>query len=493
MLGRFSKDESGMTMGLVVITIVLIGVMGAGLLVFVQRDLEAVVEVNRGQKALEIAEAGVQVAKMQQLSDIVRQHYDRDLTNDCTGNQFRATSEDWSPNTIVYNDPETCSGGTTTRPTGGVTRDFAGGRFNVTIECFTQTNDPTPSPCSGGGIESAPEVVEASKRAFFKVTSTGYYPADGSGAKRKAEAIVYSNRLNVPTAYYTPRNIVFNGGVEISGVSFFAGGDISKTGSNSFTVDRAAPALYKDWDTTNPVNFTPTSNLNTVPRRNATGTSIEGAGFAAEGRLINFDVGSRNAYDYDSQTPARFVRKSDPNASNAPNTISYPFDPGAKFDLDTLEQIARDQGNFHEGSINIDSNNTAGNREYPRGSTNSTVFYVRANGGLVNYNVPYQDPYPTRDGKARGLIVVENGNLEVGNSSRGFDGSMIVTGNGTTTGNFTNRGSDSIRGFAIADGTITIGGDVAPSAVVGDFSQRPGFYDMRQWSWRECYGATLGC
>lgn len=63
MLRRLVKDESGMTMGLAVIMVVLIGVMGAGLLTFVQRDLNAVVEENRGQTALELADAGAELAQ----------------------------------------------------------------------------------------------------------------------------------------------------------------------------------------------------------------------------------------------------------------------------------------------------------------------------------------------------------------------------------------------------------------------------------------------
>ncbi|MBA3790042.1 MAG: hypothetical protein H0X23_02215, partial [Rubrobacter sp.] len=54
---RFIRDETGMTMGLTVIMIVLIGVMGAGLLTFVSTDLNAVIEVNRGQRAMELADA----------------------------------------------------------------------------------------------------------------------------------------------------------------------------------------------------------------------------------------------------------------------------------------------------------------------------------------------------------------------------------------------------------------------------------------------------
>lgn len=78
MLERFVKDQSGMALGLAVVMIVLIGVMGAGLLVFVQSDLEAVVEVNQGRKALEVADAGAQAARVRLLRDIRAAHYDVD-------------------------------------------------------------------------------------------------------------------------------------------------------------------------------------------------------------------------------------------------------------------------------------------------------------------------------------------------------------------------------------------------------------------------------
>ena len=57
------RDERGMALGLAIIMVVLVGVMAAGLLTFVATDLEAVVEVNRGEQAFELAEAGVEVAK----------------------------------------------------------------------------------------------------------------------------------------------------------------------------------------------------------------------------------------------------------------------------------------------------------------------------------------------------------------------------------------------------------------------------------------------
>ena len=69
---RLVKDESGMTMALAVIMIVLIGVMGAGLLTFVSRDLNTVIEENRGQRAFEVADAGIAAAKRQLASNVVQ-------------------------------------------------------------------------------------------------------------------------------------------------------------------------------------------------------------------------------------------------------------------------------------------------------------------------------------------------------------------------------------------------------------------------------------
>jgi type II secretory pathway component PulK len=52
-----------MALGLAIIIVVIIGVMGAGLLTLVATDLKAVIEVNRGEQAFELAEAGIEVAK----------------------------------------------------------------------------------------------------------------------------------------------------------------------------------------------------------------------------------------------------------------------------------------------------------------------------------------------------------------------------------------------------------------------------------------------
>ena len=63
MLKRLKEQESGMALPLAIMMIVIIGVMGAGLLVFVTTDLGGVIESNQGQKAFNLADAGVQIGK----------------------------------------------------------------------------------------------------------------------------------------------------------------------------------------------------------------------------------------------------------------------------------------------------------------------------------------------------------------------------------------------------------------------------------------------
>jgi type II secretory pathway component PulK len=66
---RLLPKERGMALGLAIIVVVIVGVMGAGLLTFVATDLEAVLAVNRGEQAFELAEAGIEVAKAHLAND----------------------------------------------------------------------------------------------------------------------------------------------------------------------------------------------------------------------------------------------------------------------------------------------------------------------------------------------------------------------------------------------------------------------------------------
>jgi hypothetical protein len=455
MLERLGRNESGVALGLAVIMVVLIGVMGAGLLTFVRSDLEAVVEVNQGQRALSLADAGVQAARRQLRSDAVPGHYDGDA----------AENVEWA-----YVAPgEETAGKSLTLEEGDVT---------VRIQYLL----PSTTAAQAAEEDHAPELVPGDAtdyhggENYFKVTSEG----TTGGARRKVEAILYTSGLDVPAAYYTPNDITLQGDIGISGVSFFAGGNIDKNGD--VTVDRETPATYGDWDTT---SFSPPSRLNTIPRTDAAGDRITGAGLAAEGLVCAsgdcFDSPANSVadgiHDYDRYTGAKasnrqFVRKPDPGEPNEPGTISYPFNPENSLDLNLLMEEAKRQGNYRSSAVDIT------NANYPTPSNDQTVFFVDA-GGAADF-IEYRIDSAL---EVRGTLVVRDGNLTMSDSSSGFSGVIVVTGDGVDTGRY--DGGNSIEGFVIAGGDMTIRGSVAPSTV--SLTTRPGFYGVKLWSWRELY------
>jgi hypothetical protein len=352
------------------VQLTLIGVMEAGLLTFVRSDLEAVVEVNQRRRALGLADAGVQDARRQLRSDAEPEHYDA----------IAAGNVEWA-----YVAPAGASA--------GKTLDLDDGSVRVTVQYLLPStttaqveegNDvPEQVPSYSPGLDDYP-----AGENYFKVISEG----TAGGARRRVEAILYMSRLGVPAAYYTPNDITLQGDdLGISGVSFFAGGNIDKVGEA--TIDRGTPAAYGDWDTT---GFSPPSRLSTVPRTDAAGNRMAGAGLAAEGLICeNGDCSDSPAnsvadgiHDYDRYTGTkgsneRFVRKPDPDEPNAPGTISYPFDPDARFDLGFLAEEAERQGNYRSSAMDITS------ADYPMASSDRTVFFVDAGGAtnFLEYNV----------------------------------------------------------------------------------------------------------
>jgi hypothetical protein len=207
---RFVKDESGMTMVLAIIMIVLLGVMGAGLLTFADRDLNTVAEQNRGQKAFEVADAGIGVAKSQ-------------LTSECAGNINCIWYYDGFEDVVGQEDKQW------TQINGGVTlNDLDGDNNATTVDSVTVTIDYSHS------------------RGDFKVISTGTY----GESTRKIEAILKGVGGSFGGAgighplYYSPSNITIEGDpvaaigndqsrrIELSGMSMFTKGDIIIEGFN---------------------------------------------------------------------------------------------------------------------------------------------------------------------------------------------------------------------------------------------------------------------
>lgn len=459
MIDRFIKEEKGMTMALAVIMVVLIGVMGAGLLTFVQRDLDSVVQVNKGQRAFELADAGVQVARQQIRRDADPEHYDIDdpadplyysaLCNDPDGDDTEMkprlpSGDNWSPEE-------------------GVTRSFASGEFTVTIRWLSR--DPAANAECKAPVEAG---VNPTGSRYFRVISEGRY----NGAKRKVEAIMETYDNGVPKAYFTRDSLTINGNSCITGVSLFALGDIDtgnsgvgsgcRPGGNTVT---GVDAVYGDWKN----DYNPTARLITM---------------AGYGSPVTVSGGSEVAgRDFDSATTPKFVL-----GSPADGQMTFPFDPttqSGQSDTDRLElyeEEARLQGNYREESSNLRLDD--GPDGWPANSSYDTVFYVKfsGSGNKLTWDV---DGNCDAASRKKGILVVENGNFDTHPNKALFSGAVIVRG-GTVSGTYTDTGNTCMEGFVNASGEIKINGN--PTAGTNpDLSNTIGFYEVRLWSWRELY------
>jgi hypothetical protein len=489
MLERFRRDETGMALGLAVIMIVLIGVMGAGLLVFVRNDLDAVVEVNQGHRAMDLADAGTQAAKAQLLADNIPAHYDVDsllsqVFNDprCNIDSSDATraageliagnpsAENWSPEL------------------GGQTRTFAGGQFNVTIRWMT----PLPlAPSDCRAPRTSLTGILPGGTEYFKVVSTGTY----GNAKRKVEVIYETYDLHVPKAYYTPGPITVSGTACIDSVSLFSLSSVTFNGnggcrnalgllmnSHMKGQDRA----YGDW------NDPPLDKFNKTGRRDALGVPVTDAGVGAVGTISGST--RKGTRDYDATTTPTFVQAPSANPQGT-NEITFPFDVGSQPDADRLCDEAKTQGNYEEFT-------TTGNESlssWPANSSQTTVVckvFKNANssnkltwdvGGTTNLLGDYAG---CKGPERKGTLVVRGGNFSTKSNTALFQGVVVVRGadgsDGTDLGNSSDTGNTCLDGFVNATSEIKIAGTVRPSSSL-EVNNRPGFYGVRTWSWRELY------
>ncbi len=503
MLRRFARDESGMTMGLVVIMIVLIGVMGAGLLTFVQRDLQSVIEVNRGQKSIEVTDAGIQAAKRQLLAVSFPESYNGAVAGDPVS---KAESE-WSASS-----PSTPCAGRLDDPGKCITTTTEG-NVRVTIRYL-----PPPTNLLGVGAGSktdpnfAPEDLPVGssdypdKRDYFRVEADGIF----SGARRKVRAIMVTEDLGLPKAYFATENINMGSSATattIENVSLFA--------RNNVTGIRAGMLLGTDSAYGNWV----TSYNNRARLGNAT-LAADATGAAAETSVTYaptvYNNAQRNApaaatdrykrLDFDNgagtATPSPNYKFCDKNTTcwpagtaQPPNVITYPFNDESKLDANFLQGIAEQQVNTVTGqdnyvvqaggTVNIDQDSF-----YQVTPALSSVYVVRFTGattGLVNI----RPTGSSTDCPIKGTILVLNGDINT--SSLGascFDGIVSLQDpNNLGTLDYTNVGDFTLNGFVNIEGTMTIQGSVDP-ILGGDVLNAPGYHNVKIWSWRECYNTT---
>ena len=536
------NDESGIALGLAVIVVVLVGVMGAGLLVFVQRDLESVVEVNQGQQALEMADAGVEAARYHLANrDSMRARYDpivtagnspwydsgsssgqeldidgdgtrdvrvriRYLHPSSTDSQVR--NPEYAPERLPSYGLDTCD------DTGAVSGSTAGDGLDDDL-------DP-----NNGDVDAC---AYPNSRSYFRVTVQGQRRA----AARAVQTIFRTQNVDLPVAYYATRHIEFVGNsTTTSDVSFFARGDVRNLRSNTVG---GQDFVYGDWKTN------PSTGLDNGFNNVSRGTTE--AGVAAlgtigyQGNSYNTaqknNTGSPQLYgrrDYDSESDTRVGSKEfrtndwGPVSSQPSTVTTFPFDSNSaaaiasdRVTIQALKTKARANGTYVRVT-NPDTNMstkdhvitqttaTSGSRLYPMNSSLSgTVYFVEFAGGTddapifggVNRGQVEYDVRRTAnaDGFVKGIIVVVNGDLETsssaGSQTNGFQGAIVVRDENpdgfSTAMTYRNAGSIDVNGFVNVEGDMFLQGSVTgflPGSLVNGL---PGLIDINLWSWRECY------
>ncbi len=507
---RFVKDESGMTLGLAMMMILLISVMGAGLLTFASRDLNTVLETNRAQRAFEVADAGVGAAGRQLSANVVREHYNGDGAGNCGSDDIQ-----WSA--LRCTDPD---GLTLNNLDGDATTSDS---VHVTIEYKSATED-------------FPE--------HFLVISEGTYGV----AKRKIETIFKGvevasgggESIGHPL-YYTPSDIRIERGVSLNGISMFSKKDILIEGITdplSFVTEYESPGgtlsipntndALCDWNSAVPLQncFVDSTGMwNTIGRditkANGTTVDFEEPGFAAEGKICGFPTtatpkgecgatasAADGVYGYDSTTGAktmsragyaqpwgnnlRFVNKGSLE-DNDPGTITFPFPQLVPVPED-LKEHAEDNGDYFAGSPTTTDWNTLVANDPNR------VAFVDAQNNNITFN-------PT-SGNTKGIVVVWCGHLTQLKKFQGIilnlygDGSAFGSTNcagDPSKGVYTNNGQDCQCWLYAEGGTETIAGLTLKNnskiffLPSGDWSFLSGFFtnppptSFEPQGWRELY------
>jgi len=545
MIRRLINEESGMTMALAIMVMVIVGVMGAGLLIFVQRDLNSVVEVNQGQRALELADAGVEAARRHLATvDAKPVNYDGDAANgDSEWSELSAAAGGTGDGEkrIDFDDD-------------GQNDIFVKIRFLTpsSIESETTQPDKAPEVLPTGAVDNNSDgyLDYPSNRNYFRVTVRG----QAGSTVRQVQAIYRSQNFNIPVAFYATRDINFNGNAtSVSNISLFARRCITNLRPERIS---GPDRVYGNW-ATNPITGAPNA-YNDVPRTNPDGTTTDRAGAAALGINLGDPVPAgcdeEHGIDYDDNNennkqeggngnPQRWgfrdvdrdsntltgstndkkfaVNTWDAAGQSQPtDTITFPIETGFADtnndgEEDLIAELRSRAQNSPDGiyirkpsgsSFNI--NDGTGAEHYPRSSNPDTVMFIEFaeddGGGNLTYGTKGLATYRPRtsnaDNLVKGTIVVVNGNLVTNSSADDFQGAFVVRdgvrlGSATDESQITkydNGGSINLQGFLNVEGDISLRGNVdglLPGELVNGIN---GVYSLTLWSWRECYNSTCG-
>jgi Tfp pilus assembly protein PilX len=262
MICRLRSDQRGIALPVAVMMVVLIGVMGAGLLTFVQTGLNSTLEVNQGQRALKMADAGVQAAKRQLAANATTTNYNGTTNLSLTPPD---TESPWS-----------YAGAGQTLSLQGTGTSLSSPQCNQCINVKIRWLQPSTTNSNVRDVNRAPQ--NASTRDFFRIISE----ATAGNARRRIEAIYYVEGRDIPRAFYTLGPIIISGTANITNMSMFSRGDVTINGGATFS---GTDLSYGNWNVS-PFNTTarrsshPSGSFVTVPgvgRRGPSPIQAEGA------------------------------------------------------------------------------------------------------------------------------------------------------------------------------------------------------------------------
>jgi hypothetical protein len=99
-------------------------------------------------------------------------------------------------------------------------------------------------------------------------------------------------------------------------------------------------------------------------------------------------------------------------------------------------------------------------------------------------------------GAPRGTLIVVNGNFIYAGSKADFTGPIIIRRSAATPSGtqlfYKGEANSILNGFAHTEGNIYMGGSAGPYSA-GDILTRPGYFELKFWSWRECYINDASC
>jgi len=517
-----------MTMALAIMIVVLIAVMGAGLLTFGMRDLNAVVEVNQGQKASEAADAGIQAAKRQLLANSFPNLYNDPAT--ATFTPTDPANVEWAATS-----PSAVCGGLPSGP-GKCITSASNGDTRVTIRYLPPPNgassgpgsrlDPNYAPVDLAGQTDYPDSVD-----YFRIDSEAMY----GNARRKIQAIYATGSLGLPVTYRTTGNIDISGAATtINNLSIFAGGNITNLRATTLT---GIDSSYGNWQNSYNNKARLGTSVSSPPNNpTVTGAAAEGtithapttynatqkappAASSDRYKRVDFDrdsclanIGSPTTPPCTGTQPSpnyKFCRQGTPcwpaGTSQPSNVITYPFKHNSRFDDELMQSIAKSQINPITGADNYEERSTGSSLTINDSNFNqitpamSSVFVVRFTGpkGSVTVSPNSKTTVGGVDHcSLKGTILVINGDVSMSNSGgKCFEGVISIQDpNNLGTLQYTSNGTTSLNGFVNIEGNASIAGNTDPH-ILDDIINHPGFHELKLWSWRECYDtqASTGC